>query len=235
MIIEIILNTAQLSTNQVLVLSTPSTPSSSTPSSPVTQGRKIKVESKSSPATTTTTSSNPSSSSTNKPNVVLERWKISFLPFTSSSSSSSSPSNQSTNPTIDDKETNKISSTLPQLYKSTIIQFRTLFTLIHLLPCFNQLFKSIAPPSSTTTTSNTRPTMRRGSNFLGLRIDSRLIVDSGEAEVVRRESEIGLNEPIVEVETTEAGASDLRNITTEKEKEKVTETIKLEKVWTPFG
>ncbi|GAA5878368.1 hypothetical protein JCM8547_007533 [Rhodosporidiobolus lusitaniae] len=220
LVLETILDVSDLTPNQVLVLqSSPSAgpyakrirvdPSFAAPPSPAGgPGVAIPRSGRASRTTSPPPVRSPASASgrgslggSNAPTVVLERWVLSLLPSPSSPSSSSSAAAK---PPPD----------LPDVYKHSILHFRSLFTLARALPSYS-LHRRLAK-------------RRAGVGGAGLKIGVRLSAGTGEDE--GGEGEVGVEVPIEEREG-EGGMGEGG----ERGRGRTTEKITFPGVMTPFG
>ncbi|ORY84124.1 autophagy-related protein 13-domain-containing protein [Leucosporidium creatinivorum] len=233
MILDILLDTSEIASNQVLVLSDQ-------------RGRRVRVDPSlatgggratggigSRPHSTTTSPHRPAAGGVRSPTrgaagggapaaVVLERWTLTLLPPTSSSSTSTdvpppaspNPSSPSPSPSLSNPpSTTPSTQELPSVYKHAIILFRSLFTLLRLLPSW-ALYRRLAKS-------------RRAAGGVGypggagggLRVGCRMSM-GGEGEGAGEEGEIEVDTPITEGEVEGA---------------KTTETVKFTVVATPVG
>lgn len=143
--------------------------------------------------------STPGVGNSSVPTVILEQWTLSFQPTPSSTSSYASASSD-LNP----------STSLPAVYKHSILHFRSLYTLIKALPAYS-LVRKLNRSSATT---------RAGRNGNGLKVGCRVEVRENGEELEGREGEIP-----VETSIENGGNDDGRT----------TETIRFPGIETPLG
>lgn len=198
MVLDILLDTSETTSNQVLVLSDQ-------------RGKRVRVDPSLATSPSRRAGSHPGSKATSPQrgvrspaardagvptSVVLERWTLELIP--SSSSATPSP--------IPDSPESAGQTELPTVYKHAIILFRSLYTLLRLLPAWSL---------------HRRLTRQRRTGAGGLKVGCRM--SFGEVEEEEEEGEVAVGTAI-----TEASGEEMEGA-------KVTETVRFPVVATPIG
>ncbi|GAA5950542.1 hypothetical protein JCM3765_000523 [Sporobolomyces pararoseus] len=158
------------------------------------------------------------SNSSSPTSVVLEQWNLSFQP-TPTPRSHPTSSSSSTSDLGKPQSSNSNSNSLPSVYKHSILHFRSLFTLVKLLPTYS-LARRLNRTSSTSSTSTSRggggvKTTMNGGLRIGIRVEVR---EPGDEPAESVEGEVEVDTPIENEETGRA-----------------TETVRFPGVETPLG